>query len=268
MLKADLHIHSTFSDGAASIPEIISMAEDKGLDAIVITGHDTFSHLAQTPAHEKLKIVPGLEISATDKSSGRHVHILGYHIEIPETVEALTQPLLEARHKNTLRQITVLQEHGFEIDVGKLKPAGGKYLYKQHVMEYLVSTGQADEMFGSFYKKIFKNKGICHFDIPYIDAFDAVAAVREAGGKAVLAHPGQQQNFFLVPELVRRGLAGLELNHPSNSALDQSVIRECAEKYRLFMTGGSDYHGKFERPEVVVGDYISDESGAGEICRV
>lgn len=267
-MKADLHIHSTFSDGAASIPEIVKMAEDKGLDAIAITDHDTFEHLAQAPKHEKLKIIPGLEISAADKSSGRHVHIIGYKVEIPETVMKLTQPLLEARHRNTLRQIEVLKNHGFRIDINELKPAGGKYLYKQHVMEYLVLTGQADEMFGEFYKKTFKNKGICHFDIPYIDALDAVSAVREAGGKAVLAHPGQQQNYYLIPELVRRGLAGIEINHPSNSARDKSVIRECAENYRLFLTGGSDYHGKFERPEVVVGDYLSDESGVMELCRL
>jgi predicted metal-dependent phosphoesterase TrpH len=267
-MKADLHIHSTVSDGVASIPEIIDMAEARGLDAIAITDHDTFSHITQTPISEKLKIIPGLEISAIDKSSGRHVHILGYNIQEPDVVKALTQPLLEARHRNTLRQITVLKDHGFEIDIGKLKPADGKYLYKQHVLDYLVSTGQADEMFGSFYVKTFKNKGICHFDIPYIDALDAVAAVSEAGGSAVLAHPGQQQNLYLVPALVRLGLHGLEFNHPSNSESDKNIIREYAGQYSLFLTGGSDYHGKFERPDIGVGDYLSDESGVEALCRL
>lgn len=265
MKKADLHIHSTVSDGCATIPEIIGMAETRGLDVIAITDHDTFSHIAQTPKSEKLIIIPALEISAIDKSSGRHVHILGYSIQEPDIVMTLTQPLLEARHRNTLRQISVLKEHGYEIDIDKLKPADGKYLYKQHVMDYLVSTGQAEEMFGAFYKKTFKGNGICHFDIPYIDALEAVAAIKAAGGKAVLAHPGQQQNFYIVPELVRHGLAGLELNHPSNSACDINTIREYADKYRLFLTGGSDYHGKFERPDIGVGDYLSDESGVEAI---
>jgi predicted metal-dependent phosphoesterase TrpH len=267
-MKADLHIHSTVSDGCASIAGIIEMAEAKGLDAIAITDHDTFSHIAQTPVSEKLIIVPGLEISAIDKNSGRHVHILGYNIEEPEIVMALTQPLLEARHRNTLRQIAVLQARGFVIDIGQLKPADGEYLYKQHVMDYLVSTGQTDEMFGSFYKNTFKNNGICHFDIPYIDALDAVAAVSRAGGQAVLAHPGQQQNFYMIPELVRLGLRGLELNHPSNSPSDKGILREYAQKHRLFLTGGSDYHGIFERPDVGVGDYLSEESGIRAISRI
>lgn len=265
-MKADLHIHSNFSDGSVPIPEIIEKAAAKGLDVIAITDHDTFSHFTQIQKNEKLKIIPGLEMSAIDRNNGVHVHILGYNIQAKEPVEALTQPLLEARHRNTLRQIAVLKEHGYEIDVDKLEPADGKYLYKQHIMDYLFKTGQVMEMFGSFFKKTFKNKGICHFDIPYIGAFDAVAAIKEAGGKAVLAHPGQQQNFYLIPELVRRGLAGLELNHPSNKESDKKVIRDYAQQYGLFLTGGSDYHGKFERPEIDIGDYLSDESGIAAIC--
>lgn len=265
-MKADLHIHSTFSDGSVSIPEIIEKATAKGLDAIAITDHDTFAHIAATPKQDKLKIIPGLEISATDRNKGVHVHILGYNIKVPSIVEALTQPQLEARHRNTLRQIACLQENGYEIDMSKLRPAGGKYLYKQHVMDYLVSTGQADELFGAFYKKIFKNNGICHFDIPYIDALDAVDAIREAGGQSVLAHSGQQQNFYIIPQLVGCGLAGLELNHPSNSDRDKEIIKDYADKHRLFLTGGSDYHGRFERPHIDIGDFLSEESGGRAIC--
>lgn len=266
MIKADLHIHSNVSDGSVLIPDIIEIAVAKGLDVIAITDHDTFSHIAQTPKSEKLKIIPGLEISGADTTSGVRIHILGYNIDRREKVEALTQPLLEARHQNTLRQIAVLKEQGFEIDVSKLEPSDGKYLYKQQVMDYLLKTGQTTELFGSFYRKTFRNNGICHFDIPYIDAFAAVTAIRDAGGKAVLAHSGQQQNFNMIPELVRHGLEGLELNHPSNSATDKTIIREYAEQYGLFLTGGSDYHGKFERPEIEIGDYLSEESGINAIC--
>ena len=260
MIKADLHIHSTFSDGAASIPEIIKMAEAKGLDAIAITDHDTFSHLAQTPAHEKLRIIPGLEISAADNSSGRHVHIIGYNIEIPETVMKLTQPLLEARHRNTLRQIEVLKNHGFRIDINELKPAGGKYLYKQHVMEYLVLTGQADEMFGEFYKKTFKNKGICHFDIPYIDALVAVAAVREAGGPCRPSGPAAG----IITELVRRGLAGLR-----SITLQQRVIKchqECAKLPSLPPAGATIT--EIRAPGGGYGRLSFDESGVMELCQL
>lgn len=266
MLKADLHIHSTVSDGCMTIPEIIDQAVAKGLDAIAITDHDTFSHIAQSPDNSKIKIIPGLELSAVDKTTGVRVHILGYNIQKPKIVETLTQPILEARHQNTLKQIDLLKARGFFIDTNKLSRADGKYLYKQHVMDYLVSTGQVAEMFGSFYRATFKNNGICHFDITYMDAFDAVRAVKRAGGQAVLAHPGQQQNYYLIPDLVKCGLDGIECNHHTNTEIDRGIIKQYADEYRLFLTGGSDYHGRYEPQLEGIGDIISEESGVNALC--
>jgi predicted metal-dependent phosphoesterase TrpH len=68
-------------------------------------------------------------------------------------------------------------------------------------------------MFGGFYQKAFKQGGICDFDVEYADVIEAVEAIKSAGGLAILAHPGQQKNFWLIPELVKAGLDGLELNH-------------------------------------------------------
>lgn len=266
MLKADLHIHSTVSDGSMSIVDIIEEAAAKGLDAIAITDHDTLSQLAQTPKNSKIKIIPGLEISAVDRLNGLRAHILGYNVKIPEIVEDLTRPLLEARHQNTLRQIAVLKKHGYVIDEEKLSRADGKYLYKQHVMHYLVATGQATEMFGAFYKATFKNNGSCHFDITYIDALDAVRAIKQAGGQAVLAHSGQQQNFYFIPSLVECGLDGLECNHHAHSEKDRETIKRYAELYGLFLTGGSDFHGIYEPQLEGIGDIISEESGVKALC--
>jgi predicted metal-dependent phosphoesterase TrpH len=266
MLKADLHIHSTVSDGSVAIPDIIKEAVAKGLDAIAITDHDTLSHVSQIPDTAAIRIIPGVELSAVDRSNGLRAHILGYNIQEPAFIEELTQPLLEARHENTLRQIVRLQANGYDIDVEKLRPADGKYLYKQHVMHYLVATGQAEEMFGAFYQATFKNNGICHFDIEYINVLEAVKAVKRGGGQAVLAHSGQQQNFYLIPALVACGLDGLELNHHSHSERDRETIRQYAEVYHLFLTGGSDYHGIYEPQEEGIGDVLSEESGVTALC--
>ncbi|NCC67338.1 MAG: PHP domain-containing protein [Clostridia bacterium] len=267
MLKADLHIHSTVSDGSDSIQKIIDTANAKGLDYIAITDHDTVSHFSQIPLHTGVTVIPGVEVSSVDRT-GRRVHVLGYRLKRPEIVAAFAQPTLEARNRNSEKQVQILIEHGLKIDVGSLLRADGKYLYKQHIMDWLVSTGQAYEMFGSFYKSTFKNSGICHFDIEYADAFDAVDSIKEAGGLAVLAHSGQQQNFDLIPELVKHGLDGLELNHHSNSEKDKAIIRGYAEKFGLFMTGGSDYHGRYEPQPFGIGDFLSDESGVRAICCV
>ena len=265
-MKADLHIHSTISDGSDTIGQIIGIAKDRELDAVAITDHDTLSHMAQIPADAGIKVIAGIEISAVHRETNTRTHILGYHIQRPEMVTALTLPLLEARSKNSEKQAGILMSIGFWIDVDKLARADGKYLYKQHIMDWLITTGQVPDMFGEFYQKTFKNGGICAFDIEYIDVFEAVRAIKEAGGLAVLAHPGQQQNFWLIPGLVACGLDGLELNHHTHSKQDRETIWDYAGQYGLFLTGGSDYHGKYEPQPFGIGDFLSEESGAMAIC--
>jgi len=297
-MKADLHVHSTVSDGSDSIDELIILAEQRGLDAIAITDHDTVQHMAQivqltkaskrrsrideppqlpqaaglsnlscffgslSPSRRKLKVLGGVEMSSVHRPTNTKAHILGYHIVKPWIITALTQPLLKARNLNSEKQVERLIQLGYDIDVNKLARADNKYLYKQHIMDWLVSTGQALDMFGSFYQEIFKGGGPCDFDIEYIDVFDSVCAIKEAGGLAVLAHPGMQQNFWLIEELVKVGLDGIELNHHAHSAEDRAIIEQCAVEHDLFLTGGSDYHGRYEPQPFGLGDFLSHHSGA------
>jgi len=266
MIKADLHIHSTVSDGSDTIEQIIDAARKRRLDVIAITDHDTLSHIAQIPPDTDMKVIGGVEISAIHRKTNTRTHILGYNIQKPMIVTSLTQPLLEARNKNSEKQVECLLKASFRIETEKLARADGKYLYKQHIMDWLVTSGQVPDMFGSFFQKTFKQGGICDFDIEYIDVFEAVKTIKDAGGFAVLAHPGQQQNFWLIPELVAAGLGGLELNHHTHNNKDREIIRDYALKYGLFLTGGSDYHGKYEPQIFGIGDFLAEESGVLAIC--
>jgi predicted metal-dependent phosphoesterase TrpH len=264
-VKADLHIHSTFSDGSESIEKIILMAKGKGLDGIAVTDHDTLSHIERIPTDAGIRVIGGIEISACHRKTNTRAHILGYNIQNHDIVTALTQPFLEARDKNSEKQAEILIQAGFQIDMEKLARAGGKYLYKQHIIDWLVATGQVSDMYGDFYRKTFKRGGICAFAVEYIDVFEAVYAIKSAGGLAVLAHPGQQRNFRLIPELVKVGLDGLELNHHAHDEECRETIRHYANRHGLFLTGGSDYHGKYEPQPFGVGDFLSDESGVKAI---
>ena len=263
-MNADLHIHSNFSDGSDSITRIIDIAKANGLDAIAITDHDIMTHILRIPGNSGINVIGGIEISAVDPSDNIRAHILGYNIAEPEIITGLTQPLLEERNRNSERQADILIRLGYSIDLDNIARADGKYLYKQHIMDWLVTTGQVTEMFGRFYQGTFKNGGVCDFDILYINACDAVRAIKKAGGVAVLAHPGQQQNFRLIQDLVRCGLDGLEINHHANSEKDKEIIRDLAGRYGLFLTGGSDYHGKYEHHQI--GDFLSEQSGVNIIC--
>ena len=261
MIRADLHMHSTVSDGSFTIPELIARARQNGLDAIAITDHDTLSQRFQIPADTGLQVLTGIEISAYDYENDFRVHMLGYGIQKPEVTEQAVHPTLEARHANSLKQIEILNQHGYEIDLSQLRRADGKYIYKQHIMDDLVRCGKAPDMFGEFYQKTFKHGGICDFDIRYPSPLEALRAIKDAGGLAVLAHSGQQQNFCIIPELAKQGLDGLELHHHANSEKDREIIRAYAAQYDLFLTGGSDFHGKFEGVLVDIGDYLAEPSG-------
>ncbi len=267
MLKVDLHTHSTVSDGSASIGEIIDMAAQKGLQAIAITDHDTTSHFRQIPVRKKVFVICGTEISAMDQERGVKAHILGYNMQNPTLVEKLVRPLVKSRHATCLEQIEILKKRGFAIDLDDMRRADGKYIYKQHIMEYLARTGQVPEMFGEFYRAAFQKGGICAISMKHADVFEAVTTIAKAGGQAVLAHPGQQQNFYMIPALVRCGLKGIEYNHPSHGEADKKTIKRLAEEYGLFLTGGSDFHGCFQGRPAEVGGCISEESGAAALCR-
>ncbi len=260
-MKADLHVHSTISDGSFSREEIVQMAIDKKLTHISFTDHDCTTGFDKLSGlSEDLVIVPGVEISAFDFEKGKKVHVLGYDYKNPEPIDSLCTPLLRKRHENSLKQIEILADNGYQICEGDVLKYSGEYIYKQHILKYLVDTNQADEMFGDVYKNIFKNGGVCHFDIRYIDACEAVKAIKQAGGYAVLAHCGQQKNYSSVKKLKLAGLDGIELFHPSNDdeALDR--ILTIAEDYELFCTGGSDFHGEYEKEHHQVGDWVSPKN--------
>jgi len=267
-MKCDFHMHSSVSDGSDTISQLIEKAKARGLHAIAITEHDTLSHIEQIPTNTEMCVAAGIEISAVHKESGTKAHILGYNIVKPEIITELVEPILEERNKLSEKQAGLIAKLGYKIDMSLLPRADGKYLYKQHIMAWLCETGQVSEMFGTFYKKIFKGGGLCDFEIEYPSVFYAVRAIKEAEGLAVLAHPGQQANFWLIPELIDAGLDGLELNHPSNSESDKEKIRAYANEHNLFLTGGSDYHGKFSNHPYKIGDILSEESGVKAVLGI
>ena len=113
---------------------------------------------------------------------------------------------------------------------------GGGSLFKQHLLQYLVDSGQTAAVFGTLFHTAFEHGGPCARSIHYPDARTAVAAIREAGGYAVLAHAGQQQ-FCADPDLVAAAFAVLELNTRQQRAA--CVVTQAAAQYHLFCTAAA-----------------------------
>lgn len=265
-LRADLHSHSTISDGSYSSGELLEQAKHKGLTHLAITNHDTTVGFNQAREAVKninaaeqeqdglqeggfpLTYISGVEISAWNPKTGRKVHILGFGLEEDSpAISALCTPLLEARTNNTLWQQEQLEQAGYTLNkelLSKLRLASTGF-YKQHLMAALTNAPFTSQEYQSLYKRLFKGDGICKRDISYVHMCDAVRAICEDGGVAVLAHPGQLDSYSAVPELVDEGLWGIEKYHPDHTELDWDRCDQMASDYALTCTGGSDYHGAF-----------------------
>lgn len=263
MYKADLHLHTKVSDGSEDIEAILTMAKDMGITHLSITNHDTTQRTEEYIEKAKkqgILAIPGVEMSAYDAEHGVRAHILGYCYQTTEHIEAIGRETLRSRTENGYKYIEVLNEIGYHVDREVVEKLTTSAIYKQHILAYLMKTGQTDEIFGDVYYKEFKNGGPCSFDVDYPDAVACVKAICADGGIPVLAHPGQQDNFYLLPKLVEAGLKGIEYNHPSHNEEHQKKVSEAAEKYGLIMTGGSDFHGLYEKTKTVLGAYPAHES--------
>lgn len=263
MYKADLHVHTTVSDCSEKINDILTKAKSLGLTHIAFTDHDTTQQANEhvsLAARYGLMAVKAVEMSAFDSSSGHKVHILGYGYRTTDHIEVLGRETLRKRQENCIKQIVILQSLGYQLTVEQVQKSGSTSIYKQHILDFLQQTGQIDELFGDLYGNVFKHGGPCDFDIDYPDAVEVVKAIKKDQGFAVLAHPGQLSNYDITKKLVLSGLDGIELNHPSHKEEDIQKVTKLCQEYSLFMTGGSDYHGRYERMSAPLGSKIAHES--------
>ncbi|GAA0802471.1 PHP domain-containing protein [Faecalicatena orotica] len=263
MYAADLHIHTDVSDCSMNAEEILKLALDKGITHLAFTDHDTTDcageHLKLAEKYG-IRAIPGVEMSAYDYKKKKKVHILGYGYQTNRQIEAIGRETLKKRTENCLKQIEILNTLGYHVPEEEAARMGRTGVYKQHILDYLVKTGQEETMFGEVYHNIFKNNGPCDFDITYPAAEDVIQAIKADKGSAVLAHPGQQNNYSSIHRLTEAGLDGIELNHPSHRKNDRIRVEEYCRTYQLIMTGGSDFHGSYEKTRTELGGFPAHKS--------
>lgn len=266
----DLHVHTKISDNSLNYDEVIRLAKRKEISYLAITDHDTTKGLQEaiTLGQEiGVNIVPGIEISAYDYQRNKRAHILGLFIEPGHpALNLLCASLVHSRNQASYEMVRKVVAAGYEIswkDVQKYQ--GGTGVYKQHIMHALLDKGYCDKIYCDLYKKLFSRgssfdpQGIAYIQLEYVDAQDAIRVVREAGGIAVLAHPGQLSNFEAIDEWVGLGLEGIEVYHPNHNEEDRKMSRQYAQKHNLIMTGGSDFHGFYAEKPVELGCHELDE---------
>lgn len=259
MLKVDLHTHTQRSDSSNSAERTIQLAIEKGINVLSFVDHDTIPDVKQESALEKsysIQIISGIECEWVDYQTGQAAHILGYNIKDYSYLRRLCETVLEQREENTRKQIKIIQNLGYNITEEEVRAVTKEpCIYTQNILQVLFLKGMITELFGEFNKKMFKKGGLAYQTIEYHRPEILVSAIVKGGGDAVLAHPGQQKNYYLMEKLVKSGLGGIELVHPSNTLKDQELIQYYSKTYQLFTTGGSDCHGILSMNGGAIGDY-------------
>lgn len=265
----DLHIHTTASDGTDTPQEILEICKGQGIDVISFTDHDSvgaYTGLAQDP---KVTIIKGVEISFVFDNEMKHM--LGYGIDI-----AKMRAFLDTIHspaQNIKRQQTsfdkfhkLLREKGLKIDDAdephmKIKTGNTseaflhcyasvlKYPENVEKFPFLTVAGNT-----RFYWDYYQNPKSEYF-VGQMDGLPdmqmALDQIHNAGGLAFLAHPlyygnGRAEAKKLIDAAIGAGIDGIETQHSSNSGDDAQWLTKIAANHNLFVSGGSDYHGRIK----------------------
>jgi predicted metal-dependent phosphoesterase TrpH len=243
---ADLHLHATCSDGLLSVRELAEAVAEAGIAVAALTDHDTLEGVAEFAAlcrDRRVVPVTGVEISALHPLAGER-HLLGYGVDLacPELGAALADNL-EARRTRLDSILVALGELGLPLSVeAVLAEAGGGSVGRPHVADALVRAGHAASRQEAFERWLGDGKPAA---VPkgVLTCARAIELIHGAGGLAVLAHPGRQGDPLALPGLLRDGLDGLEVYHPSHSDADRLALQAVARRHDLLETGGSDNHG-------------------------
>jgi len=243
--RADLHLHTTASDGDYTPEEVVSLARQANLPAIAITDHDTLSdvQVAQARAGSGLEVVPGVEISAD--YNGREVHLLGYFIRLDhEELNARLAAVRVARRDRFHSFVTRLAENGTRLPADEVRPVAecSSSLGRRHLARLLVQSGFAQSRHEAFHRLL---RPLAESVVPkwLIPIREAIRLVRAAGGVASLAHPPRELTVDDFHTLADAGLGALEAEYPWARRSRGRGLRECARQLKLAITGGSDCHG-------------------------
>ncbi len=255
----DLHTHSIYSDGSCTPAGLVSLAKQAGLAAIALTDHDTAAgipDMIKACAEAGISTIPGIELSCTwqDKS----IHILGYGMDWEK--QGFQNKLKEWQKDRDDRYLTMtagLRKGGYDISMETLhREFPEAILTRAHLAVYLSDTGQIPDKDTAFQKLIGKG---CPFYVPRkpVSPEEAVAFLLSYGGIPVFAHPiltrmCEPQLDRFTGYLAELGLRGMEGYYSGYTEAEMARVARIAKKYGLFLTGGSDFHGK-AKPSISIG---------------
>ncbi len=279
-MRADLHSHSSVSDGTEPPAIVIRRAAEAGLDAIALTDHDTVAghREAASALPAGLTLVPGAELSC--RLEGHSVHRLAYLFD-PQNDELAGEmaEIRESRLHRARAMVDKLAELGVPITWEQVSEiASGGVVGRPHIARAMIDAGVVSSVDEAFTPEWIGPGGRAHISRYALDPARAIRLVRSAGGVTVLAHPRGVSRGWQVPDeviaaLAAAGLAGIEVNHPQQDEAERRRLSELASSLRLIPSGGSDDHGALTgyrigtevAPDGSYADLISRATGASPV---
>ncbi len=257
--RADLHIHSSASDGSDSPSELVRKADAMKLGCIALTDHDSLDGIQElmgAEASDDLKRISGLEISA--EYEGREVHILGYFVPLDsKPLNDRLEYLRASRHNRLPKMIQKLNDLGLDISIDELYDdiVGVSSPGRPHVAQLLVKKGFVGSTQEAFQKYLAHDKP-GYVKKERMPALEATKLLRSVSAVPVLAHPltiRVQDLLSFIQTLMNVGLLGIEVDYDySFLGIHRSSdeVREIIKDLDIIQTGGSDYHGTIHYTEL------------------
>jgi hypothetical protein len=247
-MRADLHVHSTASDGTDPPAEVMRRAARAGLDVVALTDHDTVAgHAEARAAAGPVALLPGMELSC--RLDGRSLHMLAYLFDAdqPELAAELTR-IRDDRVLRARAMVDKLAGLGVNVSWGQVAAIAGQAVVgRPHIARAMADSGAIASPREAFTRDWIADGGRAYVGRYALDPVRAIDLVRAAGGVTVLAHPRAGRDTWVTNEQITRlaavGLAGLEVFHPDQSEAERARLIALAHDLALVPTGGSDDHG-------------------------
>ncbi len=255
--RADLHMHTIYSDGVLSPDELARRAKRAGLDVISITDHDNVAGLKEatiTGEEVELEVIPGVELSVS--VDDRDIHILAYFVDAQneELLDYLAFMRLE-RLKRAERIVEKLHAINIPLKMEKvLEKAGQGAVGRPHIASALVEEGLAVSYHDVFLKYIGFGRPAYVGKYQYSPE-EAIELIGRVGGLSFVAHPGNSLPENIMLRIIKAGIDGIETVHPSHSPEIVAHYQAIANEYYLLESGGSDFHGGKKNDDASLGHF-------------
>ena len=247
-LYADLHIHTTASDGSFTPFEVVERAVKANLSAISITDHDTIKGVIEAISlkNPNIEIIPGIEIDTLLTQTKEEIHILAYFIKAEDTFwKDFFQRTKITREKRMREMVKKLNELGINITLENVKQVADKNspLCRPHLAKLLLNKGIVSSISEAFELYIGEGKP-AYVPKAMPETIWMIREIKRRKAVAVLAHPGLIKKKESLNTIIKsKELDGIECYHSKHTKEDTEICLQLASEHNLLVTGGSDDHG-------------------------